>query len=121
MAERFTHQPLTHFSKYLDSRDRKHPMALALWLTEAGTVPTRSFFMARLHQFFSKDVGGQSMRAGGATALAEHGVPPSIMQACGRWASEAFLIYIRKNPTLLQGLLHAHAHERGKPFPLYHT
>ena len=121
MAKRFTHQPLTHFSKYLDSRDSKHPMASALWLTEAGLVPTRSFFMNRLRQFFAKDVGGQSMRAGGATVLAEHGVPPSIIQACGRWASEAFLIYIRKNPTLLQGLLHAQAHERAEAFPFDDT
>jgi hypothetical protein len=50
------------------------------------------------------------MRAGGATALAEHGVPPHIIQACGRWVSDAFLIYIRKNPTLLQGFLFAHTH-----------
>jgi len=49
------------------------------------------------------------MRAGGATALAESGAPPSIIQATGCWASEAFWIYIRKNPTLIQGLLHARA------------
>ena len=42
-----------------------------------------------------------------AMALAEHGVSPAIIQASGRWASEAFWVYIRKNPTLLQGLVHA--------------
>ena len=106
-AQRFGHDPLLHFTAYLSSRDNIHPVASPLWLTEAGTVPTRSFFIDRLRLFFEKDVAGQSMRAGGATALAEHGVSPSIIQASGRWASEAFLVYIRKNPTLLQGFLYA--------------
>jgi hypothetical protein len=111
LAERFGHHPLHHFQRYLDSRDRIHPIASPLWLTEAGLVPTRSFFISRLNSFFDKTISGQSMRAGGATALAEHGVPPSLIQACGRWASDAFLIYIRKNPTLLQAFLFAHAHD----------
>jgi hypothetical protein len=109
LAKRFNHSPLLHFSNYISSRDRLFPISTPLWLTAGGSIPTRSFFISRLRLFFSRDVAGQSMRAGGATALAEHGVPPSIIQACGRWASEAFLIYIRKNPTLLQGLLFAHA------------
>jgi len=45
------------------------------------------------------------MRAGGATSLAEHGVPPSIIQLLGRWSSQAFLIYIRKSPALIQAML----------------
>jgi hypothetical protein len=106
-AHRFHHHPLRHFQAYLTSRDALHPVASPLWLTAAGTVPTRSFFITRLRLFFKPDVAGQSMRAGGATALAEHGVSPAIIQASGRWASEAFLVYIRKNPTLLQGFLYA--------------
>ena len=58
--------------------------------------------MSRLHRFFDNDIGGHSMRAGGATSLAEHGTPPSIIQAVGRWTSDAFLMYIRKNPVLVQ-------------------
>jgi hypothetical protein len=106
-ARRFNLHPLRHFSQYLASRDSIHPMASPLWLTEAGAVPSRSFFVNRLRLFFDRAVVGQSMRAGGATALAEHGVSPAIIQASGRWASEAFLVYIRKNPTLLQGFLSA--------------
>jgi hypothetical protein len=106
-ARRFNLHPLRHFSRYLTSRDAIHPVASPLWLTEAGTVPTRSFFITRLRLFFDGGIAGQSMRAGGATALAEHGVSPAIIQASGRWASEAFLVYIRKNPTLLQGFLSA--------------
>ena len=105
-ALRFHHKPLLHFQRYIASRDTIHPVASPLWLTEAGTVPTRSFFINRLRLFFKNDVAGHSMRAGGATSLAEHGVSPSIIQASGRWASDAFLVYIRKNPTLLQGFLH---------------
>lgn len=106
-ALRFNHTPLQHFQQYVTSRDTIHPVASPLWLTEAGTVPTRAFFINRLRLFFKSDVAGHSMRAGGATSLAEHGVSPAIIQASGRWASDAFLVYIRKNPTLLQGFLHA--------------
>ena len=106
-ASRFNLNPLHHFASYINSRDTIHPVASPLWLTEDGMVPTRSFFITRLRLFFRNDVAGQSMRAGGATALAEHGVSPAIIQASGRWASEAFLVYIRKNPTLLQGFLYA--------------
>jgi hypothetical protein len=63
--------------------------------------------MRRLHLFFEKDVGGQSMRAGGATSLAENGVAPHIIQGIGRWVLGAWQIYIRKHPVLLQAMLHA--------------
>ena len=106
-ALRFDLSPLHHFTRYIDSRDAIHPIASPLWLTHAGTVPTRSFFITRLRLFFESDVAGHSMRAGGATSLVEQGVSPAIIQASGRWASDAFLVYIRKNPTLLQGFLHA--------------
>lgn len=114
-ANRFNLNPLSLFSRYITSRDSIHPVASPLWLTEDGRVPTRSFFVNRLRLFFENDVAGQSMRAGGATALAEHGVSPAIIQASGRWASEAFLVYIRKNPTLLQGFLYAAAGPSDSP------
>jgi hypothetical protein len=106
-AQRFGLHPLPLFSRYLVSRDALHPVASPLWLTASGSIPTRSFFISRLRLLFKNDVGGQSMRAGGATALADHGFSPYVIQASGRWASEAFLVYIRKNPTLLQGLIHS--------------
>ena len=100
--------PLSFFRTYLHSRDNLFPLASPLWVTSKGTVPTRSFFMSRMKRFFDKDVGGQSMRAGGATSLAEHGIPPSLIQFLGRWSSDAFLIYIRKSPVLIQALLYSH-------------
>jgi hypothetical protein len=57
--------------------------------------------------FYYKILSASPHFADGATALAEHGVSPAIIQASGRWASQAFLVYIRKNPTLLQGFLSA--------------
>lgn len=99
--------PLTRFRAYLSSRDSKFPLSSPLWLTAKGSVPTRQFFIRKIRRFFSGDVAGQSMRAGGATSLAEHGVPPSLIQLIGRWSSDAFFIYIRKSPVLIQALLYS--------------
>jgi hypothetical protein len=103
-----TINPVHHFNLYLTSRDSLMPLHSALWLRADGTIPTRSFFMRHLHLFFNKEIGGQSMRAGGATFLAKKGTPPSLIQARGRWSSDAFLIYIRKNPALLIDLITSH-------------
>ena len=62
--------------------------------------------MRRLRIWFDNNVAGQAMRAGGATSLAENGVAPHIIQGIGRWASDAWQIYIRKHPALLQAMLH---------------
>ena len=101
--------PLFFFRKYLKSRDRLFPLLPDLWLRADGSRPSRSFFIKRMNLFFADDVGGQSIRAGGATSLAENGVPPHLIQAIGRWASSAFQIYIRKNAVLLQALLFGRA------------
>lgn len=100
--------PLFHFKAYLQSRDSLFPYSPALWLRADGSSPNRSFFIRRLRFFFQTDIAGQSMRSGGATSLAERGVPPHLIQATGRWASSAFQVYIRKNPVLLQSLLFGH-------------
>jgi hypothetical protein len=103
----FPCDPLKLFRAYLRSRDPLFPLSSPLWLRSNGAVPTRTFFISRLRHFFTTDVGGQSMRAGGATSLAENGVAPHIIQGIGRWASSAWQIYIRKHPVLLQAMLHA--------------
>ncbi|KAJ7044839.1 hypothetical protein C8F04DRAFT_1207029 [Mycena alexandri] len=74
-----------------------------------------SWFIARLRKFFPNSVAGQSMRAGGATRLAEAGALPHVIQAAGRWASDTFQIYIRKNPILLQGLIYGRPAFDGPP------
>ena len=101
-AQQFRHNPLFHFQKYLTS---------CLWLMARGHVPTCSFFINRLWIFFDGSVAGQSMHAGGATSLAENGVPPSIIQPLGQWSSSAFLIYIQKSPTLIQAMLYSNGQQ----------
>ena len=101
----FAHNPLCHFDHYLRLRDARFPLASPLWITSAGKVPTRSFFMSHLRTFFDKGVAGQSMRAGGATLLAEHGAASILIQHSGRWTSDSFLAYVRKNPGLMSSLI----------------
>ena len=95
----------TLFTTYLKSRDSHFPLRPELWLRANGTIPTRSWFIARLRKFFPNCIAGQSMRAGGATALAEAGVAPNLIQTAGRWTSETFTRYVRKNPFLFEALL----------------
>ena len=54
----------------------------------------RLHFYARLCWFFTSDIAGHSLRVGGATALAEHGVSPSIIQAAGHWHQMPFFSFI---------------------------
>lgn len=78
---------------------------MELFLREDGSLPTRSWFMRYLRSNFGHDIAGHSLRSGGATDLALRGVPDELIQKIGRWASEAFQIYIRKNPALLAALV----------------
>ena len=48
----------------------------------------------------NRSFGGHSPRAGGATFYASLGLSEAIIQALGRWSSEAWKIYIRDNPTI---------------------
>jgi hypothetical protein len=97
--------PWTAMRQYMEERDGKFPLHPHLWLTEAGAVPTRGWFISRLRKFFPPSISGHSMRAGGATALAEEGAAPELIKAAGRWTSDSFERYIRKNPVLLHALI----------------
>lgn len=98
--------PLRLLQLYLPLRDGRFPFHPHLWLTSTGSVPTRSWFMRRLRAIEPDSRwAGQSMHAGGATAMAEDGAPPQAIQAAGRWASDTFQIYIRKNPFVLNAML----------------
>ncbi|THH13228.1 hypothetical protein EW146_g6963 [Bondarzewia mesenterica] len=98
--------PLPIFNAYLSSRDSLFRLRPALWLTSAGTPPTRAWFLRRLRTIFPTDIAGHSLRAGGATHFAAAGWPDERIQALGRWTSQAFKTYIRKNPVILQALVH---------------
>ena len=79
-------EPLTAFLCYLHSRDQRFPYLPSLWLTSTGTVPTRRWFLTRLHTVFpnTAKVGGHSLRSGGATHFALQSWPDDRIQALGR-------------------------------------
>jgi len=91
--------------RYLSSRDRLFPLHPQLWLRADGSSPTRSWFLQRLRQYCPAEIAGQSIRAGGATALAEAGAPTDLIRGAGRWSSNAFERYIRKNVIVLHALI----------------
>jgi len=91
--------------RYIDSRDTLFPFHPQLWLKSDGTIPLRSWFIRRLHHYFGSYIGGQSLRAGGATAMAEAGAEPQLIKGAGRWSSNSFDRYIRKNPVVLHALI----------------
>jgi hypothetical protein len=93
--------PLPLLRDYLQSRDRLFPLRLELWLTEAGSIPTRSWFLDRFHEHFADLPSGRSLREGGATMLASLGVPLHVIQAMGRWSSNTWQIYIQEHPAIL--------------------
>src|SRR5882762_4326286 len=63
--------PFPIMNRYIKSRDHLFPFHPQLWLKSDGTVPVRSWFIKRLHLYFGSHIAGQSLRAGGATAMAE--------------------------------------------------
>ena len=100
------HDPHDHFLRYLRSRDERFMLLSPLWVREDGSTPTRSWFTGRLRDSLGTSIGGYSMRAGGATLLAEFGTAPQLIQAAGRWKSEdAWVAYVRKHPVLIQALV----------------
>jgi hypothetical protein len=97
--------PIRAMARYIVLRDRHFPHHDDLWVRNDGSRPRRSWFLTRLHLFNLGDVAGHSLRSGGATALAENGVDLHIIQALGRWSSEAFRSYIRLHPILLHNAI----------------
>lgn len=97
--------PISALHHYLQCRDHFFPTHRDLWVKANGNCPRRSWFLHRLHEFFGTDVSGQSLRSGGATALAERGTKLELIQGIGRWKSDTFRIYIRKHPQLLHKII----------------
>lgn len=100
--------PQSFVNAYLASRDALFCYHPQLFLLAAGSVPTRSWFLAHLKPYVVGNYTGQSLRAGGATALAESGATPDLIMGAGRWSSEAFHRYIHKNPVLMYALVGHH-------------
>jgi hypothetical protein len=94
------------FRNYLSMRDASFPHLPDLWLCETGKLLARSWFILHLRSVINDpNVAGHSLRSGGATALALAGTPLDHICLIGRWSSDAFLIYLRQNPILIQSTL----------------
>jgi hypothetical protein len=92
--------PVSLLQEYITSRDRLHGVKAALFLRENGSHPSRSWFELKFFAVLDRRFGGHSARAGCATFLASLGVSETVIQAVGRWSSEAWKIYIRENPAI---------------------
>ena len=92
--------PIALLQDYVTLRDRIHGARAALFIREDGSIPTRSWWDKKFFTLLDQSFGGHSARAGGATYYASLGLSESIIQAIGRWSSQAWKIYIRDNPTI---------------------
>ena len=92
-------------ANYIASRDKLFPLHPQLWLHANGSSPTRSWFLRHLRHYCPPDIAGQSMRAGGATTLAQAGAPTDLIRAVGRWSSAVFERYIQKNAIVPHALI----------------
>ena len=92
--------PIFLLQQFVSLRDSHHGAKAALFLRENGAHPTRSWFDVKFFAILDRRFGGHSPRAGYATFLASLGVSETIIQAIGRWSSEAWKIYIRENPSV---------------------
>lgn len=92
--------PTVLLKDYATRRDALHGCKAALFIREDGSVPTRSWFDTKFFAILDRQYGGHSCRAGGATYYASLGLSEAIIQALGRWSSQAWKDYIRDNPTV---------------------
>ena len=92
--------PVSLLLRYVNIRDRIHGARAALFLTQDGSIPTRSWWDSKFSNLLDRRFGGQSPHAGGATFYTSLGIQESIIQALGRWSSAAWKIYIRENPSI---------------------
>ena len=107
VIKKITGAPDPHpiMARYLKSCDTLFTFHPQLWLKNNGSISIHSWFIKRLHHYLTPQFAGQSLRAGGATAMAEAGAEPQLIKGACWWSSSAFECYIRKNPVLLHALI----------------
>ena len=86
--------PVSALHHYLSVRPSTHGPLFAF---SNGDFLTRAWVVAILRVAFPAEpnLNTHSFRIGGASALAEAGIPDYTIQAMGRWSSDSFLRYIR--------------------------
>ena len=94
-------EPLSIMCRYIDVHDHLYPLHPQLWLQSNSLTPVCAWWISQFQWFFpDSNLVGQSMWAGGATALAEAGAVPDLIMGSGQWTS-----YVWKNPVLLHALI----------------
>ncbi|KAI9104017.1 hypothetical protein DFS34DRAFT_576118, partial [Phlyctochytrium arcticum] len=64
----------------------------------------RKWFVGKLKQAVGEQFLWHSMRAGGATWMANSGASSAEITVAGHWKSDTFLTYIRQNDAVLEVL-----------------
>ncbi|KAE8281680.1 hypothetical protein D5F01_LYC20679 [Larimichthys crocea] len=83
-----------------------------LFISETGRVATRSWFHHHFRQILLRSgippepYSGHSFRIGAASTASRRGIPDNITKILGRWASTAYLAYVRND---LNDIRNAHA------------
>ena len=96
--------PILLLREYVLRHDGHHGAKAALFIRENGSHPTHSWFDIKFFAVLDRRSGGHSAQARYTTFLAGLGVSETIIQAIGRWSSEAWKIYIRENPSIRAAL-----------------
>jgi hypothetical protein len=92
--------PVALLHEYTAHRDTLHGGKASLFIRKNGSIPTHSWFDSKFFALLDRQFGGHSARPGGATFYASLGLTADVIQALGRWSSEAWKDYIRDNPTI---------------------
>ena len=97
--------PIPRLNDYLTSRDRLFPLKPFLWSKTDGSVPSYPWFFRHIQDILGDDLGGSSMRSGGATWLAASGKTHDDIRSTGRWASDAYENYLRAHPLIVHAMM----------------
>jgi hypothetical protein len=98
--------PVYAINQFVRLRDRSRPPSPRLFVHSDGSAPTRSWLVARLRDLLDDaSITGHSLRATGATLMATSGASQLEIMRAGRWASDAFLRYLRKHPDVERALI----------------
>ena len=91
----------------LPASSRNKPGPLFLW--ENGLPLTRDVFITWSRNNIARlglkgNYSGHSFRIGAATTAAAAGIPDHLIKTLERWLSNAYRIYIRTPPSILDGV-----------------
>lgn len=105
--------PYEPLVRHLSTRIAQHASPSdPLFVTEAGSVITRTWFHHHLRLVLTKagyaasHFSGHSFRIGATSTASRQGIPEHTIKILGRWTSQAYHAYIRTSPS---DLLQAHA------------